>query len=239
MNCPVCHTKITSPIPSSGELYYDCSACLSSLLLKNGKCELLSQGEAPANPAPPTVMPAEAGIQQEGESYQETPNFEEEVAQNPEAETSQDWEAEEPPNEETQVPQIEEEDMSAEDSYVFSEQEEPEEAPQSPQEEKENFSELEEFAKQDDENQKGSYLYALTLSEINSKESKEKVLEILNDQALGLELSSSDLQKFHEKGQIQLEDMSPVHVYVILHSIMGLSVKIHWEQRHVADPKKA
>ena len=101
---------------------------------------------------------------------------------------------------------------------------------------KEDFSDLEEFASK--ESQKEAYLYELTLSEINSKDSKEKVLKTLNDSALGLVLEKSDLQKLDEKGWIALQDLSPIHVYVILQALMGQPLKIHWSQRHIAEPKK-
>ena len=46
MKCPVCKTEFEFTVPDLEEAYYDCSHCNSSLLLKNGKCEVLSEGQS-------------------------------------------------------------------------------------------------------------------------------------------------------------------------------------------------
>ena len=46
MNCPVCKINLEFKAPHLEEVYYDCSNCSSSLLFKNGECEVLSGREA-------------------------------------------------------------------------------------------------------------------------------------------------------------------------------------------------
>ena len=45
MKCPVCEIELEIPIQDLDEVYYDCSNCDSSLLFKNGECEILSEGK--------------------------------------------------------------------------------------------------------------------------------------------------------------------------------------------------
>ena len=44
MKCPVCKIELELSIQDSEEIYYDCSNCDSSLLFKDGDCEILSEG---------------------------------------------------------------------------------------------------------------------------------------------------------------------------------------------------
>ena len=46
MSCPVCKVKLEFPVPDLEEVYYDCPNCNSSLLFKNGKCEVLNEGQS-------------------------------------------------------------------------------------------------------------------------------------------------------------------------------------------------
>ena len=45
MKCPVCKIELEIPLQDLDEVYYDCSNCDSSLLFKNGECEVLSEGK--------------------------------------------------------------------------------------------------------------------------------------------------------------------------------------------------
>ena len=45
MKCPVCKMEFEFTVQNLDEAYYDCSHCQASLLLKNGKCEVLSEGD--------------------------------------------------------------------------------------------------------------------------------------------------------------------------------------------------
>ena len=44
MKCPVCKIEIKFDVQALDEVYYDCSHCSSSLLFKNGECEVLNEG---------------------------------------------------------------------------------------------------------------------------------------------------------------------------------------------------
>ena len=46
MKCPICKIELEFPIQELDEAYYDCSNCDSSLLFKNGECEILNEGHA-------------------------------------------------------------------------------------------------------------------------------------------------------------------------------------------------
>ena len=75
MNCPICKTKIESPTGDE-EIYYDCSVCNSSLLLKSTGLEILNEGslaEAPVNKPTPEKSPVDALPSEEslGESPEE------------------------------------------------------------------------------------------------------------------------------------------------------------------------
>jgi len=116
-------------------------------------------------------------------------------------------------------------------SFVFQEQESEEGHL------KEDFSEVIEFSKDKQRQEKGLYLYRLFLKEINSKALKDKIISLLED--VSLEINLEDLSSYREKiieeGKIVLPRLSPIQVYVILHHLMGLPLKIHWEQSHIAD----
>ena len=101
----------------------------------------------------------------------------------------------------------------------------------------EDFSEVAEFAKNQEENAKGLYLYDLTLSEINSQNLKEEVLAVLEDSYLNLlqDEDSLSLKDAIEQGEIKIPRISPIQTYIIVNSLMGLPLNIHWEQHHIAD----
>ena len=105
------------------------------------------------------------------------------------------------------------------------------------QKKEEDFSDVADFAKNQEENTKGIYLYDLTLSEINSHNLKEEVVAILEDSYLNLtqDEESLNLKDIIEKGQIKIPRISPVQTYMIVSSLMGLPLNIHWEQHHIAD----
>ena len=118
-----------------------------------------------------------------------------------------------------------------ESSFVFEENSEEEEQA------KEDFSELVEFSKNKEQKEKGLYLYRLFLSEINSQIFKDKVIALLEDSYLEIDFQehSSYKEDIIKKGKIVLSNLSPVQVYVILHHLMGLPIKVYWEQSHIAD----
>ena len=101
----------------------------------------------------------------------------------------------------------------------------------------EDFSDVAEFAKNQEKNTKGLYLYDLTLSQINSHDLKEEVLAVLEDSFLNLSIedNSFNLQDVANKGHIKIPKISPVQTYIIVHSLKGLPLDIQWEQYHIAD----
>lgn len=44
MKCPVCEVELKFPVQELDEVYYDCSNCDTSLVFKNGECEVLNEG---------------------------------------------------------------------------------------------------------------------------------------------------------------------------------------------------
>ena len=149
----------------------------------------------------------------------------------------------------TEVPEIgtDSEEIEEESSYPFQEHSQEVSSPESDtsigsessnEGQAEDFSEVADFAKNQDQENKGLYVYDLTLSEMNSQNLKDEVLSVLEDPYLNLSFNeeASYLEDIKEKGEISLSKVSPVQVYVIVHSLMGLPLKIHWKQHHVADP---
>ena len=104
-------------------------------------------------------------------------------------------------------------------------------------EKEEDFSDVAEFAKNQDADTKGIYLYDLILSEINAQNLKEEVLSVLEDSFLNLPIEEEklNLKDVIEKGEIKIPRISPVQAYIIISSLMGLPLNIHWEQYHIAD----
>ena len=75
------------------------------------------------------------------------------------------------------------------------------------------------------------------LTEINSQALKDKVISLLEDASLEIDLEEypSYREEIIQRGKIVLSKLSPIQVYVILHHLMGLPLKVHWEQSHIAD----
>lgn len=295
MNCPVCNASLEFSISGLDEFYYDCSHCNSSLLLKNGECEILSEGNI-QSPQAQTELKEELTDQslqnesQEGYAEEngrqgrplsetngrqgEAPS-EENIPQGVvEGEVKLEPEEDFIPDESTKVPELDgpeeerhetpeddslaqdtspaqEEDFpftdekttpppsTSEDSFSVElpeqEQSKPDESP--PEQQKEDFAEVAKFGNTQDQDREGPFLYNLTLSEINSQDTREKVLEVLEDEALNLPVKE-DSRSFKTRiqdGQITIEKISPVKVYVIVSSLMGLPLQISWTQAHFTD----
>ena len=309
MNCPICQNNLGLDLPDIEEFYYDCSVCHSSLFFNQGKCEVISRGEWPAEPGAGddkiSGQKDAAGLRDEPHDINEgaledalqkiqqkssDQNFSQAAAQSqmleekidrppsqavgggagsapsqameekvglPETSAQestpfpavdkksdsfesedliQDNEAEEVPDIEDspdglEYPEEEKELEHNESSFVFSEEQNGEENI------KEDFSEVLEFSKRRDQDEKGLYLYQLSLSEINSQPLKETVSSVLEDKALGIDFeeNSSYKKNIVYNGKVVLSRLSPVQVYVIIQSLMGLPLKIHWEQSHIVD----
>ena len=263
MNCPVCNKELEFDLTDLEDFYYDCSVCKSSLSFQKGKCEVISRGQAPQSETNSSATqiydnqeesisrqsikqaslpdsPLESSL--ESSSFlqnQEIPfqqeNTLKESSQDPAIETNPSQThtneafSEDPvfsTDEITEVPEIEEDEAS----FIFKEEEELEPA-------KEDFSEVVEFSKNKKQQEKGLYLYKLFLSEINSQVLKERVISVLEEEYLEIDLQEcpSYKESIKHKGKIDLPNISPIQVYVILHHLMGLPLKIYWEQSHIAD----
>ena len=60
MNCPFCKTKLDLESPTGQEeIYYDCSVCNSSLLLKSTGLEILNEGRLEPAQTPVDEPPLE------------------------------------------------------------------------------------------------------------------------------------------------------------------------------------
>ena len=239
MICPVCESQLDLPENISSELYYDCPRCLSSLLIKDEKCEVLSEGdlnwdkdaqtEVPILDQSETTTPATA---QEKDS--ETSEVEELDTTKSSAEFTQD----NTPEDSVEQDELEKPEELDEDASVSSEMEaddddnkEPDSTAQN-KEEVENFSSLEEFASKS-VSLDSVFLYDLLLKEINSMELKQKVEDILQDPLLSLDQEAQDLTV--KEGRIKIEKISPIKVHVIVRALMGLSIEISWEQHLALD----
>ncbi len=121
-------------------------------------------------------------------------------------------------------------DDSSQEDFPF--QENPAEEPPPPSQ-KEDFVEVAEFGNTADQDKQGPFLYDLILSEINSQDTKEKVLAVLEDESLSL--LSEEGGPSIKNGKIALEKISPVQAYVIVTALMGLPLRVFWTQRHIAD----
>ena len=161
-------------------------------------------------------------VDKKSDSSESEDFIQDEITEVPEIEDSPD---------ELEYPEEEEESENNESSFVFSEEENKEENI------KEDFSEVLEFSKRRDQDEKGLYLYQLSLSEINSQSLKETVRSVLEDKALGIDFeeNSSYKKNIVYNGKVVLSRLSPVQVYVVIQSLMGLPLKIHWEQSHIVD----
>lgn len=97
---------------------------------------------------------------------------------------------------------------------------------------KEGFEEVAEFGNKQIQTGQGSFLYDLTLSEINSKVAREKVQFILADESLQLTFDKEDCIK---NGEVKITNISPVRAYIIVSFLMGLPLNVSWNQHHIAD----
>ena len=98
---------------------------------------------------------------------------------------------------------------------------------------KEDFAEVTNYGNKASE--EGAFSYDLTLSEINSKEVREKIEKVLEDGFLNMNPEENDLSI--KEGVLKLKNMSPVQVHIIVKSLIGFPLKIAWKQELVVDKK--
>jgi len=176
-----------------------------------------------------TVPEIESSFDEREEEMENEESFHENEVEMENEESFHENEVEEMENEES-FHKNEVEETKNEESFAFSEEDNIEEKP-------EDFSEVQEFSKKREFKDKGFYLYQLFLSEINSQELKERVISIIEDKALEIDFEENPSYKKQivYNGKIVFSRLSPVQVYVIVHSLMGLPLQIHWKQSHVTD----
>ena len=275
MQCPVCKVKFDFEISPSEEIYYDCSHCQSSLLFNKGQCEVLSEGQ-PVKAEGDSLISEERreedslenqGEQESYSSGEQSSGIQKEPAELPFSENNQEGatfqnQAQEEsfiPDEITQVPELSQEEESAEEqqpqnlvadssSLSPASEESQGEIPvqtetptlenQTPDDrQKEDFKEVAQFANTQNMDRQGVYLYDLVLSEINSQAVREKVLSVLEDKLLILSSDEEfpELKDGIKNGKVTIPKISPVKAYVIITSLMGLPLDITWRQNHIAD----
>ena len=170
--------------------------------------------------------------EQEQEEEQEQEQ-EQEEEQEQEQEQEEEQEQEQEQEEEQEQEQEQEEEQEQEQEQEQEEQEEEQEQQEEQDPTKEDFSEVAEFGNTQDQDRQGPFIYDLILKEINSKNVREKVLSILDDESLNLPFIKKN--EVIKNGQLIIEKISPVQAYIIVTTLMGLPLQISWKQRHIAD----
>ena len=249
MKCPVCNQDFDRTFKNLKEdLYYDCSHCNSSLFFKGGECTVLSEGSLDQS------VRKEKGIlkdsvfedQEEGGDlqdseltvpelsipdlaiFEEEPEkaFEEkleEISEKVSEEVSEEISEEPEKAFEEKLEEVSEE-VSEEDSIFQNEKREGS---------LEDFSEVTEYGNQQNLGKESAFHYNLILSEINSEEIHKQVKSILEDDALKLDPEKQDF--LIKDGVLKISEISPVKVHIIVKSLIGLPVKISWEQHLAID----
>ena len=105
-----------------------------------------------------------------------------------------------------------------------------EEEPKNP----EDLSDLSRSANVKRTGSEGLFFYDLKISEINSKDLREQIELVLEDEDLKLNTENGRDIKIKE-GALHLKKISPVKVHIIVKSLIGLPLKISWNQHLVAD----
>ena len=93
----------------------------------------------------------------------------------------------------------------------------------------EDFSDIEKFGNISGHAHKGPFYYNLTIEEINSKQSREHLQDVLSDE--GLTFPPVEIKD----GTLKLLRLTPAACHVIVKSLLGWPFKISWEQELVAD----
>ena len=97
----------------------------------------------------------------------------------------------------------------------------------------EDFSDVEKFGNSLAPAGKGAFYYDVTVEEIDSEDLRAETEEVLEDPAL--KLAPEQLNMSVEEGRLKVSKISPVQAHVIVKSLLGLSLKISWEQSLAAD----
>ena len=224
MKCPVCSKEMEVPgSDSSASLYYDCEHCYSNLLIKNGKCEVLSESLEVSSPEDQSVEQESVQEESAGKEVTQEESTEQDIAQQEVVEETIEQSLEKTSlstvpslgEEESEEQDFETEQQSSEDTSL------------------EDFSDVSEYGNNQGVAQDGLFYYDLTLSEINSKELAEEIQNILQDSRFQFGPESHNLSI--EDGTLNLIKISPVKAHIIVQSLMGLPLKMSWKQHLIID----
>lgn len=107
-----------------------------------------------------------------------------------------------------------------ESETIFSDEEKPL-AESSP-----GFSDVQDFSNA--ETSSGPLSYSILIEEIDTKELRQKLAEILDDSKF--QWDSKDLLKKVKMGKLKIENLTPVKASVLVQRLQNLSVKVSWVQ---------
>ena len=208
-------------------------------------------GETTRVPEPPDPLTSDAEDPTEGPPSEEESVSEPQQDPSPEPEEQENSTAEEVAEEPASLDEGSSEEESAAatneaEDFAFTEGEEglvAEEELEKPvketdpsdkgKSEGEDLSEVVAFGKNQNQDRQGPYLYDLILKDINSKDTRDKVLSVLGDEYLNLPLSAEDLSI--KNGCLTLPKISPIQTYAIVCSLMGFAISITWKQTHIVE----
>lgn len=253
MNCPFCKNNLSIPETSlsEGEFHYDCPHCHSSLLFEKEGCQILVEGTLPepmasSQEAEEDSLPSEASFDEKtiiGAGEEESPDISlsknvspsqgEEVlteGENLSSETSPQMDEEEEDSVE-EVPSVDEKTLYTEKTshpeqgiQENLQQEASLDEETIGEKKPEDFSDVEKFGNTTGRTHQGPFYYNLLIEEINSKETREHLESVLNDE--GLNLPPIKIKD----GVLKLRRLTPAATHVIVKALLGWSLKISWEQ---------
>ena len=205
MKCPFCKHNLNIPETSlsEGDFHYDCPYCNSSLLFEKDKCQVLAEGTLPE----PSVSSEASSQVDEGEEKEEKQNSTNEVPSIDESTLDME-----------EVSSLEHEKQENLQQEVSSDEK------TALEKKSEDFSDVEKFGNTTGRTHQGPFYYNLLIEEINSKETREHLHSVLNDE--GLNLPPIKIKD----GILKLHRLTPAATHVIVKSLLGWSLKISWEQ---------
>ena len=226
MNCPVCKATLEISLSPEEELLYDCPFCHSSLFFEKGEVQILK--ESTSSPETKEEVESQVSADAEGvEPLQEEPpevptldfSGEEELGKEGEEEESVNLKEQTSPHQQKEVFSKEE---SVQEDVLGTEAEE----------------ELTEDASSNElrSEEESSFFYSLSIENIHSVDLKKEVELALEDENLKLTTEGRSLSI--KDGRLYLKHLSPVKTHIIVRSLIGLPLKISWEQYLLSDLDK-
>jgi len=132
-----------------------------------------------------------------------------------------------------ETPRDQEGDSEKVDETPRDKEDSPQRINESPESSLEDFSEVTAYGNRALSIEEGTLYYNLNLSDINSKELHSTVLDILSDESLQLKPETNSLEI--TDGVLKIVEISPVKAHIIVKSLIGLPIKISWEQHLSVD----